>query len=195
MSTKWVNRIIWAAVGFVFLLGLTLLFGLRIDDGKLTQVVPIATRAQTAPLIDPSEVPSAATVGQTVRVQTYIRDIGAIDNAWLLAARLPSLLIVSGLIYLLLRFVVLIADRKPFHISNIRGMRVAAALLMLAPIVKFSSDWILRRQFIETSSISSLELASLKPSPGPLLAGLAVLIIAEAFASGRRAEKDVEGLV
>jgi hypothetical protein len=194
MSTKFIDRSIKAITTLVFLVGLVGVMGFTVQDGSLEQRPPVAVRVDAGSFVEAPALPEDAELG-VVRVWTELRDVDAADNAWLLLARLPVLLVVVALVYLTLRFAVLVAARQPFHSQNILSMRIAAGLLLVSPLLKLMQDWIIREHLLSQAALDVLPLADLRPQPQALFGGLAVLLLAEAFAAGRRAEKNAEGLV
>jgi hypothetical protein len=192
MSATHINRLIYVVGGLIFIIGLADSFGLTVKDGHVTQSVPLSTKVKSEAVINQAAIPNTTEVA-VVRVRTNLDGPSSADNAWLLVARLPGLFIICGLALLGLKFVVNVARQRIFEMSSIWALRVAALLLFVAPFVKVATSHALHR-VIDSSPVGHLPTYTTF-SPGPLVAGLALVLLAEAFAVGRRAQKDTEGLV
>lgn len=192
MSTTRINRLIYIVVGLVFVIGTADYFGLTMEDGHLKQRIPLTAKVKPEAVVNPSSIPHTTRI-ETVRLHTYVVNPSAGDNAWLGLARVPALVVVCALLFLALKFAANAAHQRIFEASNVWALRAAALLLILAPFVRLASSRALDH-VIGASPIGNLPTI-VEFSPGPLVAGLALLLLAEAFAVGRRAQKDTEGLV
>ena len=113
----------------------------------------------------------------------------------------------SDLIVIALAFVALwqlrgllgsVRHGDPFHATNVRRLRWFGWLLMLGyPAVALASS-LLKESLGSTMPEAQPLLGNSAPAVNPaaaLLAGLAVLVLAEAFAHGVRLREDVEGTI
>jgi len=98
--------------------------------------------------------------------------------------------------WLVLRVMTDIGRGDPFHPRNVRRLRIIGGLLAFGwPIVFFAE---LTCRF---AILTGLDLGDLGPRAGftipvlPVIAGMVVALLAEAFKAGSRLRRDVEGLV
>jgi hypothetical protein len=184
--------------GLVFLLGAAAL------GAVVAGVVePIADWVSDAPLTP--EVTSAVTVppldatGVAHGPGTYaleLADPGAGQRLLeLLPGLLAALLVVLACwcVVLLLRTV---AAGDPFHPLNVTRLRVVAASLALGWPVVLVLQFAVNAVLLGSADLGGLELDSTIALPWvPLVAGMVVAMLAEAFKAGSRLRDDVDGLV
>ena len=140
-------------------------------------------------LRDGVDVTGGATLG------LRIPDAGA--TTWLVSL-VPGLLLSAavGLVVLqLLRLVRNIQDGRPFDATSARALRLIGATVLAATFVvgvgTGVADAVVSDRALSGDGVSM----SVSTSFVPLVAGLLVLALAEAFAQGVRMQDDVEGLV
>lgn len=112
----------------------------------------------------------------------------------------PSLLLVclAGAGMLFYKAVREIRAGNPFHPSNARRLRVIALLLVIGGVGSQMLEWFTRASLLDVTGAadgSGPAEMSFSLNLSWILAGVACLILAEAFARGRDLAADVDGLV
>lgn len=133
------------------------------------------------------------TGSETVAVR--IEEAGA--GPWLVSlvpGLLISLAVVLG-VWLTLRLVRSIEQRRPFVQASAHALRWVGALLLLAPVLVGLGTGIADAVIAERALQDDVFSLTLSIAFLPVLAGLLVLAVGEAFAQGVRLQEDVEGLV
>ncbi len=108
---------------------------------------------------------------------------------------LTMLLLATGS-WLALSVMRTVAAGDPFVPANVRRLRVLALMLMLGPALVLVGHFASQASLLDTAAIQGLPPQLSIDIPFiPLVAGLFVALLAEAFRAGNRLRDDVEGLV
>lgn len=184
--------------GLVFLLGAVALGAI------LTWVVePVADWVTGAPLTP--EVSSAVTVPQldaagiTHGPGTYTIDVvdpGAGQRLLALAPGVLAALLVLLACWCIVLVLRTVAAGDPFDSVNVTRLRVVAGALVLGAPVVIVLQSLVPTVLLDDLTPAGLELTFTLEIPWvPLLAGMVVAMLAEAFKAGSRLRDDVDGLV
>lgn len=184
--------------------GLGIILGLVAAATVVAQVVQPVLRwvggdALPVEVITPVEAPGLDLRlgdGGAGTVEVLLPELGA---PWRLLDLLPGVLMAAMVVlgcWLLVSVMRTVAAGDPFHPSNVRRMRAVGGLLVLgAPVVHFF-DRAVTDALLAQYDLGGVEVVALLTVPGlPVLAGMVVALLAEAFKGGSRLRDDVEGLV
>jgi DUF2975 family protein len=140
------------------------------------------------------ELPSGLEAAQPIPVIVNIEDPSALQLG--LSTILDLIPWVIGIwVLLILRAIVgSIKDGDPFGSANVARLRKLGIILLVYPLVAMVMSILLGGILDTTAHAGSLSNA-FTIDPGPVAAGLGVLVLAEVFAQGVRMREDIEGTV
>ncbi len=185
----------WGLVGLLGLLAtVAVVGGLVFPVLRWVEGSPVPTE-----VFSPVVVPSLDAAGLEHGPGTYELLVPVSGAGLRVLSLLPGVLVAVGALlgcWLLLRVMRSIAVGDPFAPANVARLRGLAALLVFGSALVFFSE-----MAVTGALLGSVDLGGLDPGfhldfPwGPLLAGMVVALLAEAFKGGSRLRDDVDGLV
>ncbi|WP_377639784.1 DUF2975 domain-containing protein [Oryzobacter terrae] len=118
---------------------------------------------------------------------------------WRFLDLLPGVLLTGMVLlgcWLLLSVMRTVAGGDPFHPANVRRLRTVGMLLVVGAPVLYFVEVSISGALLGRTDLGSAEAAAWTAVPGiPVVAGMVVGLLAEAFKGGSRLRDDVEGLV
>ena len=184
--------------------GLRIALGAVVLGAILVQVVgPVVQWVRGAPvrsaLTGQVRVPALDTVGTGYGEATYeveLADPSTGQRLLDLAPGLVSLVLLLVGSWLVLRIMRSVASGDPFTATTVRRLRQLAAVLLLGPLAL-----VVLTPVVSGVLLSQVDLGDVAPAfrlelPWlPLVGGLVVALLAEAFRAGATLREDLEGLV
>jgi hypothetical protein len=166
-------------------------------------VVPVLrwVRGEGIPLPFLSEVtvPALDAVGTRYGAAEYAVTLAGPSTGQRLLDLVPGVLVVLLLAagsWLVVAVMRTIAAGDPFAAANVGRLRAIAGLLAIGPFVTAFVELPFRGALLGDVDLGGLDPGMAIEMPwAPLVAGLVLALLAEAFKTGRRLRDDVEGLV
>ncbi|MGG5257835.1 DUF2975 domain-containing protein [Phycicoccus avicenniae] len=184
--------------------GLTALLGLAAVVTVLGGVVgPVRDWVAGAPVRveahAPVSVPRLDAAGVQHGLATFDIEVPAVGGGLRLLSLLPGVLVALLVVvggWLVLRIMRTVAAGEPFAAVNVTRMRALAMVLVLGSAVVFFLELSVRGALLGSAELGGLEPGVVLDVPWlPMLSGLVLAMLAEAFRTGSRLRDDVEGLV
>lgn len=203
-STKAAGRRDWFAFDRTDRVGLTVLLWIV---GAVTvlamTVAPVVEwlrgDALTVPFLTKVSVPELDTVGTAYGEGEVPLSLADPSVGQRLADLLPGVLVAAvtvASIWLLLRVLRAIGSGDPFGPGQVRRLRVLAGLLILGPAIAWGVGLVAHGILLGGVDLGGLPITVETELPWmPMIAGLVVALVAEAFKVGSGLRDDVEGLI
>lgn len=184
--------------------GLGIVLGLVAAATAVAEVVQPALRwvggdALPVEVIAPVEAPGLDLRlgdGGAGSVEVLLPELGA---PWRLLDLVPGVLMTVMVVlgcWLIVSVIRTVAAGDPFHPSNARRLRAVGGMLVLGAPVVYFFDRAVTYALLAQYDLGGVEVEALLTVPGmPVVAGMVVALLAEAFKGGSRLRDDVEGLV
>lgn len=185
----------WGLIGLLGLLAaVTVVGGVVLPVLSWLEGSPVRTE-----VFSPVVVPELDTAGIEHGLGTYELLVPVSGAGLRLLSILPGVLVAGGVLlgcWLLLRVMRSIAGGDPFTPANVTRLRGIAGLLLFGSVVAFFLEMAVTGALLGTLDLGALEPGFRLDLPwGPVVAGMVVALLAEAFKVGSRLREDVEGLV
>lgn len=120
-------------------------------------------------------------------------------GAWRLFDLVPGILLTAMVLlgcWLLLAVMRTVAAGDPFHPANVGRLRAVGMMLVLGAPVVYFVDRLVSDLLLSRADLAGIEVDALLAVPGiPVIAGMVVALLAEAFKGGSRLRDDVDGLI
>ncbi|HYN65438.1 MAG TPA: DUF2975 domain-containing protein [Ornithinibacter sp.] len=184
--------------------GLIALLGLFAIVTVVSGVVhPVLRWVEGAPVptevFSPVVVPGLDAAGVEHGLGTYDLLVPVAGVGQRILSIVPGALVAGGVLlgcWLLLRVMRSIAGGDPFTPANVTRLRGLAGLLVFGSTVVFFLEMAVTGALLGTLDLGALEPGFRLDFPWwPLLSGMVVALLAEAFKAGSRLRDDVDGLV
>lgn len=151
------------------------------------------------PFLSEVTVPALDAVGTRYGIAEYPVTLAEPSTAQRLLDLTPGVLVVLLLAagcWLVVAVMRTIAAGDPFAAPNVTRLRAIAGLLTIGPFVTSFVELPFRGALLGDVDLGGLDPGMAIEMPwAPLVAGLVLALLAEAFKTGRRLRDDVEGLV